>query len=158
VIWRYLDDGTQVSEPLPEETQRRMFGGPSRYMASSNIYLSDWLFDTLCVDEAIRWRMIGEVLLHEMVHVHTIRKWGRRGGHHGARFTAECNAVGRRKGWEDVVPVDSWDDDGDANSGVWPRTNDDDAAEALSAAAVTGMLVAQYGWTVEDAYASVVKS
>lgn len=155
-IYRYPDglDGPKVGEPIPEETQRRMFGGPSRYRASSNIYLSDWLLDTPCVSEDVRWRMISDVLLHEMVHVHVVRKWGRRGGHHGARFTAECNAIGRRLGWEDAAVPGSWDDEEWNTSVEWPIRSDD-STDALSAAAITGMLVAQYGWSVEEAYASV---
>jgi hypothetical protein len=61
------------------------------------------------------------VLLHEMVHIAIVQKWGKRGsGCHGKRFTGECNRIGARRGWVEVVVADSIDDEEWNRSDDWP--------------------------------------
>ncbi len=77
-------------EDLPDQAYANWMainGGPSNYVADHKIYLHDDLLK-LGPDD------LRGCILHEMVHITMARRWGRRGGHHGKRFAAECNRIG----------------------------------------------------------------
>lgn len=64
---------------------------------------------------------VEDVVLHEMAHVAVTLRWSKRlAGHHDARFAAECNRIGRRHGWDDVVVSGGWEDDEWNVSEFWP--------------------------------------
>lgn len=82
-------------EDLPDQAYANWMainGGPSNYVADHKIYLHDDLLK-LGPDD------LRGCILHEMVHITMARRWGRRGGHHGKRFAAECNRIGVPLGW-----------------------------------------------------------
>ena len=75
-------------------------------LASVTIYLADELFEAPWASEDDRWAKVTDTLLHQMVHLAI--DLDALGGahpfedHHGRHFTAECNRIGERMGWERV--------------------------------------------------------
>ena len=86
------------------------FGGPSNYTASHHIYIHPDVF---------KLDRLREAILHEMCHIATIRRYGRKHGGHGKRFAAECNRIGVPLGWGWVFAADE-DNDEDEDCRYWP--------------------------------------
>jgi hypothetical protein len=103
------------------------------------IYLADSIFKPIFSNEADRWKVVADTLVHEMahlaVHVDSLGEEILTDGGHGQRFTDECNRINQAIGGPEVHPDDGNEDCGDhynLGSTLWPTDDSKKSTDQCS--------------------------